>query len=186
MINVSFKKKEQVVSMASKTPTSMAENWNAVQVDSALLFQRLVRVAELTPNVLAEAFSFELSNIPTALFDSSGLLRQANKAAVAQYLWSSTAQVNAELPDQVCFVIDGSSLLHRLPWPRGSSYNELIQMYIDYVIRVYKKGTVVFDGYSHGPSTKDVAHLRRSHGGNASRCVSFDGNMLLYNQKKDF
>ena len=105
---------------------------------------------------------------------------------MAQYLWSSTAQVNAELPDHVCFVIDGGSLLHRVPWPHGSSYNELIQMYIDFVIRVYKKGTVVFDGYSQGPSTKDSAHLRRSHGGNASTYISFGKDMLLYDTKERF
>ena len=116
VLDVSSKKKEQVISMASKTPTS--DKKNTVDVDSGLRLQGLVRLTGPTPNVLAEAFSFELRNIPAALFDSSGLLRQANKVAVSQYI-SSTAQVNDELPEQVSFVIDGGSLLHRLPWPRG-------------------------------------------------------------------
>lgn len=52
--------------------------------------------------------------------------------------------------------------------------------YTDFALRMFGKGTIVFDGYSSGPSTKDVAQLRRMNGCDmACDDVSFDGDMLL-------
>lgn len=105
---------------------------------------------------------------------------------MAQYLWTSTGQVNAQVPDHAIIVIDGGSLLHRIPWPRGSTYKKLLEMYTNFAIRMYGKGTIVFDSYCHGTSTKDVAHMRRTHGGNVGTTVSFDEDMLLCDSKERF
>ena len=111
-LEITFNRKHQVVTMATKTAVKI--NGETIQVDPSLLFQRLVKVAEATPTLLASAFCFKLSNIPTSLFDTSGLPRQANKAALAQFIWSTSKQTNSQLPQDVFFVIDGGSLLHQL------------------------------------------------------------------------
>ena len=136
-LEVTFKRKHQVVTMVTKSAVKV--NGDTIAVDPSLLFQRLVKVAETTPTVLVSAFCFELSNIPTSLFDTSGLPRLANKAALAQFIWSTSKQTNSQLPLDVFFVIDGGSLLHQLSWPRGSTYSELAEMYSNFVIRVYVK-----------------------------------------------
>ena len=183
-LEITFNRKHQVVTMATKTAVKI--NGETIQVDPSLLFQRLVKVAEATPTLLASAFCFELSNIPTSLFDTSGLPRQANKAALAQFIWSTSKQTNSQLPQDVFFVIDGGSLLHQLAWPRGSTYNELAEMYSNFVIRVYGKGIVVFDGYNNGPSTKDMTHLRRTNGCSGGPDICFSGDMLLGDTKQRF
>ena len=42
-----------------------------------------------------------------------------------------------------------------------STYNEIIQKYINYVQSKYRKYVVVFEWYRDGPSTKDHGHCRR-------------------------
>ena len=59
------------------------------------------------------------------------------------------------------YVVDGGSLLHRIPWQKGSTYNIICPKYTDYVIQHYRRAYVVFDGYNSG-LTKDNAHLRRT------------------------
>ena len=59
-------------------------------------------------------------------------------------------------------VLDGESLLQRLPWKRGSKFFSIYDSYVSYVIKKYDKAVVDFDGYEHGPALKDVAHQRRT------------------------
>ena len=59
-------------------------------------------------------------------------------------------------------VVDGGSLLHRIPWQKGSTYNSICQKYTDYVMQHCGRAFVMFDGYDSGPSTKDNTHLRRT------------------------
>ena len=155
-------------------------------VDPGLLFQRLLDVVERTPDDIEDAFSHELSNLPTTLFDTSVLPRLENKSIFAQYLWDSTSQESARLPDNVCFVIDGGSLLHRLPWPQDSTFNQLVEMYTHHVVRTYVSPVIVFHGYSGYPSTKDIAHMRRTNGGNISTDIAFQGDMVLTDSKERF
>ena len=64
-------------------------------VDPLLYFQRLLDVVERTPDELENAFSYELSNILSSLFDSSGLPRLANKADLTNFIWCQTEVSNA-------------------------------------------------------------------------------------------
>ena len=110
-------------------------------VSFALLFQRLVTIAETSPKSFHSAFEYELTNVLTSLFDTSGLPvpRQAKKHTLADYLWSLTEQQSVQLPQKVHYVLDGSSLLHHLMWGRGVTYNQVLQSYIDFVTRNYGK-----------------------------------------------
>ena len=63
----SFKKKNQVVTMASNNAIKL--NQELVSIDPQVLFQRLV-TAGMSNEQLPENFQFELSSYPSALFDS--------------------------------------------------------------------------------------------------------------------
>ena len=57
-------------------------------------------------------------------------------------------------------------------------------MYSRYIKRRYLNPTIVFDGY-HGQSTKDVAHLRRTHG-IVGPTIEFTDTMPLKIKKERF
>ena len=54
------------------------------------------------------------------------------------------------VPATDCYVLDGGSLLHRLPWNKGDSYGSIAESYAEFTVRNYGLATVVFDGYGAG------------------------------------
>jgi hypothetical protein len=64
------------------------------------------------------------------------------------------------------YVIDGGSLLQRIPWAVGKTFSELCEVYITHIQRNYscEDVTVVFDSYPDRPTIKDITHIRRSTG----------------------
>ena len=88
------------------------------------------------------------------------------------------------IPETDCYVLDGGSLLHRLPWKKGDSYYAIAESYGDFTVRNYGQATVVFDGYGEGPSIKDNTHLRR--GKNLHPVISFTAETEFSGKKEDF
>ena len=134
-----------------------------IQVDPRLLFQRLIAVKNYTNQDVDVLFKHELCAVPASLFESNGLPRKANKPVLAEAIWK-VINANVEYLCQliVWYVLDGGSLLQRLPWKRGSKFSSIYDSYISYVIKKYNKAVVVFDGCEHGPAPKDVTHHRRT------------------------
>jgi len=109
--------------------------------------------------------TYELSPYPPALFEARNILRKADKFQLPQAIREYAANLSSEavmnsIPEIDCYVLDGGSLLHRLPWKKGNSYNAIAESYADFTVRHYGRATVVFDGYGEGPSIKDNAHQR--------------------------
>lgn len=83
--------------------------------------------------------------------------------------WAKDIPPQVQSPS-VCVVVDGGSLLQRIPWNKGRTYGEICKTYSEYLCRQYKSSinaaniAVVFDGYQQGPSTKYITHLRRLKG----------------------
>lgn len=126
-----------------------------------------------------------MCSFPPALFDSSLLPRKANKPVLADAIWASTSNNQTTCPAlDVYYVLDGGALLHRLPWPRNLTYADVCLLYVEYVKRRYNRATIVFDGYSDGPSTKDCTHERRS--GVHSPTVNFKRDMVMKLKKDEF
>ena len=91
---------------------------------------------------------------------------------------------SATLPEGAQVVLDGGSLLHRIVWNRGSTFESILNAYTNYVNRKYGKPVVVFDGYQ-GSTIKDMTHKRRSkskHG----MTVTFEKSMNLAVTKEVF
>ncbi|OWF41289.1 hypothetical protein KP79_PYT25062 [Mizuhopecten yessoensis] len=126
---------------------------------------------------------------PPALFESSCLSREADKPVPADARWKVFEyELTREqtLPSgNVHYVLDGGALLHHFPWPRGSTFNNICQLYVNYVSSKYGRPTGVFDGYQGGPSIKDATHLRRS-GGCLGLTVNFAEDMVIKSKKDEF
>ena len=141
-----------------------------IQIDPQLLFQRLITVINQSPDELESAFKYELCSYPSALFDSSLLLREADKPALADHdaIWKiceTHASANNLIIswNNIQYVLDGGALLQRIPWSRGSTYQDIFNQYTEYVARKYANAIVVFDGYE-STNTKDVTHKSRAKG----------------------
>ena len=104
---------------------------------------------------------------------------------MADALWCSEAEILPRSSETVQYVLDGAALLHRVPWTRGATYDQIVEQYSAYVIRTYGKTIVVNDGYSDNPSTNDCAHIRRS-GGTIGVTVHFIFSMALQTKKEEF
>ena len=132
----------------------------------ALLFQRFLVVSQLGDLCLEEVMKYELSPYPRTLFEAKNLLRKPDKApllhAVRSHVNSSNDAILQVIPKTDHFVLDGGSLIHRLKWTDGSTYNSIADAYASFTVDVYGNATVVFDDYDGGPSTKDNAHQRRT------------------------
>ena len=96
---------------------------------------------------------------------------------------SSKAVMNS-IPETDCYVLDGGSLLHCLPWNKSDSYYAIAESCADLTVRNYGQTTVMFDGYREGPSIKDNTHPRR--GKNLHPIISFTAQTEFSGKKEDF
>lgn len=186
VIEHSFKKNDQAVTLASKTAVKISKT-ESIQIDPGLLFQRLSVVATGGQyDNPSSFFEFEMCSFPPALFDASLLPRKANKSVLADEIWSYTNNDSViMIPKEIAyFVLDAGALVHRIPWPPNLSYAEICSMYVQYLKRRYKRATIVFDGYEAGPSTKDCTHQRRSSV--SGPLVTFQPEMILKLKKDEF
>ena len=180
-----YKKKDKVVIMKSKSTITIDDE--VLHVDPQLLFQRLLATMK-GGNVLEleESFKYELSTVPASLFGDDFLTREANKPQLGDAILKFTGPGRDSLPENVSFVLDGGWLLYRIPnWRKGTTFDAICQIYIEYVIRNYGRDTtVVFDGVYELPSTKDTTHLRRTKGRKGK--VRFNRQVKLSIKKEDF
>ena len=85
----------------------------------------------------------------------------------------------------VQYVLDGGALLHRVPWPRGSTYESVSHLYVRYLTQKYGAAAIVFGGYNDDPTTKDATHLRRA-GYCVGVTVHFASGMMVKSKKDEF
>lgn len=96
------------------------------------------------------------------------MLHKADKAQLFDALknevtsYCDDALLNS-VPEVEHNVLDGGSRVHRLKGTEGKTYTSIAADYAVFTVKNYGKATVVFDGYSGGPSPKDHTHRRRSH-----------------------
>ena len=87
MSAVSFKKKEEAVTMSTKPAVKIGGE--RVSVNPQLLFQHLLHVAGGDLSKLEEIFKHELTALPSSLFDDSGFMRESSKHLLAKHLWDA-------------------------------------------------------------------------------------------------
>ena len=161
----SFRKSQQAVTLNEKS--SVKVGGEIVAVDPQLLFQRLTTAANMYVSDISEVFRYELSGVPSSLFDNTTLMREPQKSALAQAIWSHgdcRVDKNYQPDENTHHVIDGGSLIQRIPWEKGNTFGDICNKYYTYLSQKFTNAIIVFDGYASGPSTKDVTHFRRSKG----------------------
>ena len=186
VFSFSFKRKDKVITMGDESAIKVALEQT---IRSGLLLQRFLFVSQTEDITLDEVIKYELNPFPPSVFEAKNLLRKADKPQLAHALVDHCSKVESEAikdtkPLTECYVLDGGSLLHRLPWTNGHSYGAIAQSYVDFTVRNYGLPTVVFDGYEGGPSIKDNTHQRRGH--NIHPVVKFTAETEFSGKKEHF
>ena len=146
ILDYTFKKSNHAITLSVKSAIKVCGE--SVQVDPQLLFQRLITVFNDFFEDKSEIFKYELCSFPPSIFDASGFPREAHKPKLADAIWAlGECGVPAIESSVIQYVLDGGSLLHRIPWPKGISFSLICIIYTDYVVKKYKNPVVVFDGY---------------------------------------
>ena len=132
---------------------------------------------------------YELCPYPPALFESTILLLEADKPALATALRQVTGKVSPDSDSTTQqtnitdhYVLDGGSLLCRIKWVKGETYGNIAEQYPNFVLKTYGVATVVFDGYKDAPSVKDNTHFRSGKTGYATVHVRADA---VFASKRD-
>ena len=138
--------------------------YNSVKIDQkksivikpTSLFNRLIAIAQRESD-LEQFFYYELTSYPMSIF-KDGLMRKPNKAVLKNALLTSKVDVDPNTKN----VLDGGALLHKVRWTSANTFDQVCERYVDYVKNTYGSSSIVFDGYSDVPSTKDHEHMRRN------------------------
>ena len=97
----------------------------------------------IQPEEINDAFSYKLCTRPASLFDKKGLINEAHKPALKNLLYDQHGLKYAVLhdfPRDTHNINDGGSILQRIPWVFGSTYWEICQTYIHYLLNHYGTG----------------------------------------------
>ena len=182
-LTLTLKKTDRVVLM----PAVYSVKTISSSIDSDLIFQRLGSVC--TEAEVEEAFTFDLAQFPSSLFNDNGTLRTVTKADLANSLKLTT--VSGAEPEKLKIVLDGGLLFYTVPWEKGISYGDVVRCYLAYVKKHFpdpEETFIIFDGYLQ-PSTKDMVHGIRNPIASLEIEVAFDNvvdckrELLLSNPK---
>ena len=162
VFSFSYRRNRKAKNLASASTIRIAKTR---AIDSALLFQRFLVVSQTAELSLDKIMSYKLSPYPQALFEAKHVLWKTDKAKLMHALKTHVTAISNEAvletaPEAEHNVFDGGSLLRRLKWSDGRTYTSIANDYAAFTVKHYGKATVVFDGYSVGPSTKDNTHQR--------------------------
>ena len=123
-----------------------------VHINPTLLFSRLIAIVQREED-MAPYFDYELTAIPTSLFKDYAMHKTA-KVQLAKALMSNVQP--SECNTQLNYVLDGGVLIHRVKWPKGTTYREIAKSYVCYVHQHYGHSCIIFDGYKQGQNLKLV------------------------------
>ncbi|CAC5426682.1 unnamed protein product [Mytilus coruscus] len=181
-----FKKANQSIILAAKPKSKSDSDFQNTDKDPQLMFQRWTTAANGLFENTSKVFQYELSSVPSSMFVCNRLPREACKSNLADAIWVCGSDCLHEIDGEgFQYVLDGGSLLQRLPWTHGDSFGGITKMYVDHVNRKYKDPDIVFDSYPELPSITDITHLRRTKG-IISPNINFTSSMSCKTTKGTF
>ena len=132
----SFKRKDRAKTLGHSSSVPIAQDRT---IDPPLLFQRFIVVSQTGDLSMQEVMKHELSTYPLALFEARHIFREADKPQIATAITEHASCVTSgeyevvkeSAPKTDHYVLDGGSLLHRVPWKAGDSYRSIAQSYAD-------------------------------------------------------
>ena len=106
-------------------------NNKAVILVSFKLFQRLSLAAERQLS-LVDSLSYELTILPTSIFDDHHFMRESKKFRLGNFLKDKVGPLTDICPAGLT-IIDGGWLLHQLPWEKNKCFLDIGAVYVTLV-----------------------------------------------------
>ena len=121
-----------------KTSASVSIEGSVVEIDPQLFVKILI--VFIQPEKINDAFSYKLGTRPSSLFDKKGLMNEAHKPDLKNALLDQLGLsecIMSDILQDTNYVLDGWSLLQRLPWTVGSTFDEICQPFKNYLLNKY-------------------------------------------------
>jgi len=123
---VTTKRADQVKNI-SHLHNAVSVEKNSLNIDSNVLFNRLLLIAERSSDV-EQCFMYEHCHTSAALFKDS-FMRKADKSKLMHELVTGTG-ISSPPGKETVFVIDGGTLLHAVKWQQGVTYADVALQYL--------------------------------------------------------
>lgn len=177
--SVKYSRKDKVTPFSVQT-NGIRINNKIIDINPQQLFNRIVCIVK-DPLQLKSYFQYELASKPLSIFDDVSM-RKGTKSSILNLFQETRAKV----PNNLKNVVDGGYLLHVVVWPKPATYETILNLYCDYVVKHFGKNCiVVFDGYADSPTTKGEEHRRRAIG-KSSADLAFTVNMAILCSQTEF
>ncbi|GBO11412.1 hypothetical protein AVEN_17695-1 [Araneus ventricosus] len=89
--------------------------------------------------------------------------------------------------DNLYFVLDGGSLIHRVVWPKQETCGDVYTTYMAYIKRHYgDEVTVVFDGYTESSVSSKVIERQKRRMKRTSREIILNESAVLLDPQRQF
>ena len=138
---------------------------------------------------MIDVIVYELCPFLPALFESTILMLEANKPALATALRQVTGKVSPDSDSITAqtditdhYFLDGGSLLCRIKWVKGKTYGNIAEHYANFVLKTYSVATIVFVGYKDAPSVRDNTHFHLGKTGHVTVHLRVDA---VFASKRD-
>ena len=131
----SCKRKDKVKTFSDANSVKLPNS--DASIDPCLLFQRLLVVANTSSFDVNELSKYELPAYPTSIFENTAMLREADKPPLAKIISSFVVENIQSFVHSTThhFVLDGGSLMYRVPWRNNSTYLEIADAYANFVTK---------------------------------------------------
>ena len=98
-----------------------------------------------------------------SLFDKDDLMNEAHKPKLKHAFSMLLPETVHVIPPNSNSVLDGGSLLHKVPWTVGQTFAQICQAYVTCIKKRYGNcPTIAFDAGYDAASTKDAAQVRQA------------------------
>ncbi|GBL72230.1 hypothetical protein AVEN_115202-1 [Araneus ventricosus] len=89
--------------------------------------------------------------------------------------------------DNLYFVLDGGSLIHRAVWPKQETFGDFYTTYMSYIKRHYgDEVIVVFDVYTESSVNTKVIESQKRRMKRTSREIIFNESIVLLDPQRQF
>lgn len=156
-----------------KNVKTMTSNKKLIKIDGTpvinteMIYTRVIGLQQSRSLNMKDVLSYELSAVPSALFDENGDLRSQAKATLLTKLQVEVSSRHISPPD--AYIIDGCALLWTVRWPSNGTVEDYVKNFLG-SLRYYLQMCrvhLIFDRYIPN-STKGASRSNRA-GTNASR-----------------
>ena len=153
--DIKIKRTDKVNSLAKMTSIIKIGN-QEIEINPMILFQRMLMCIN-SPDDVKEFLKYEISSYPQSIFNENGMRKNVKSNLFEEF---SNVDISRLINTDI-YVIDGGFLLHKVKWNKCTTYKDVCDNYVHYIVKTFKSAVIVFDGYKNENSIKKSEQFRQ-------------------------